>query len=66
VNVGGEIDVDVSVGSSSPLSPPKLSSRLKVDATTELEGVGLTGDIALYLAWPGKIELREDHEDQSE
>jgi hypothetical protein len=56
----------VSVGSSSLLSPPKLSSRLKVDATTELGGVGLTGDVALYLAWPGKIELREDHEDQSE
>ena len=35
-NVGGGVDGDVSVGSSSSLSPPKLSSGSRVGATTEL------------------------------
>jgi len=52
-NVGGVVDVDVS-GSSSSLSPPKLSSGSRVGATTGFGGVRLTGDVALYLARPGK------------
>jgi len=49
-NVGGGVDVDVSAGSSSSLSPPKSSSGSRVGGTTELGGVRLTGDVTLYLA----------------
>ena len=50
----GGVGVDVSVGSSSSLSPPKSSSGSSVGATMELGGVRLTGDVALYLARLGK------------